>query len=315
MLMDSRLVEQARNADMIAFLEKNNGFTFYAKRGAYRCKQHPSLAVKGDRLSWYWHSKGVGGFGAIDFLMKIENTSFREAVETVTGINPVTREPQNETPRPVTLFLPEKAGLPLRLYDYLCVRRGISRQIVDTLMREGKIYEDRRGNVVFVAYDEQNKPRFASVRGTYDNKVFRMDCVGSDKRYGFNTAAEAPSERLHVFESAIDLMSHATIANMEYADKAAWKYDRRLSLGGTSEVALSFFLNQHKEVRELDFCLDNDAPGLEASDIMAKKYADMGYSTKIVLPAGKDFSEDLATLLLENKRKNRAKSSHRDVVI
>ena len=45
MYMDSKLIEQARNADMIAFLGKHCGFTFNTKRSAYRCKQHPSLAI------------------------------------------------------------------------------------------------------------------------------------------------------------------------------------------------------------------------------------------------------------------------------
>ena len=71
-MIDNRSVEQARNADIIAFLEKYHGFTFVHKSGAYRCNEHPSLAVKNDRRSWYWHSRDLGGFGAVDFLMKAE---------------------------------------------------------------------------------------------------------------------------------------------------------------------------------------------------------------------------------------------------
>ena len=51
--IDERIIEQARNADMIAFLEKRHGFTFAHRGGAFRCEQHKSLAVKNDRLSWY----------------------------------------------------------------------------------------------------------------------------------------------------------------------------------------------------------------------------------------------------------------------
>jgi esterase/lipase superfamily enzyme len=49
-----------------------------------------------------------------------------------------------------------------------------------------------------------------------------------------------------------------------------------LSLAGTSDVALLFFLNQHSEVKELVFCLGNAEPGLEAAATMARKYADKG---------------------------------------
>ena len=63
MKLDEKIIERVRNTDVIAFLEKYSGFTFAHQGGAYRCEQHKSLAVKADRLSWYWHSQGVGGHG------------------------------------------------------------------------------------------------------------------------------------------------------------------------------------------------------------------------------------------------------------
>jgi DNA primase len=113
-----------------------------------------------------------------------------------------------------------------------------------------------------------------------------MDCAGSDKRYGFNMAF-SQSERLYIFESAIDSMSHASL------DKSAWQQHNRLSLAGTSDTAIPFFLNQHPYTKDLIFCLDNDPAGREAAAVMTKKYADKGYCTRIELPAGKDFNEDL----------------------
>ena len=64
-MIDSKTVEQARNTDIIIFLEQRHSFTFAHQRGAYRCQQHTSLAVKADRLSWYWHSQGIGVSGNI----------------------------------------------------------------------------------------------------------------------------------------------------------------------------------------------------------------------------------------------------------
>jgi hypothetical protein len=174
MRIDEHTVEQARAADMVAFFEKYNGFTFAHRGGEYRCEQHPSLAVKSDRLSWFWHSKGIGGHGVLDYLTKVENMPFRQAVESVCGISPPTATPQHrvnltrqEAESPKTLILPEKKGIPIRLYDYLCLKRGIDSDIVNTLIQKEMLYEDKRGNVVFVGYDEHNKPRFASLRGTH----------------------------------------------------------------------------------------------------------------------------------------------------
>jgi len=315
-MIDNKTIEQARSADILAFLGRRYGYSFTHKSGAYRCNQHPSLAVKNNRISWYWHSKGIGGFGVLDYLIKAENMSFREAVEAVTGINTTTAPPtQAEAPKPKTLILPEKAGIPLRLYDYLCRKRGIDGDIVNTLMQKEMIYEDRRGNVVFVGYDEANKPRFASLRGTYGDCTFRGDCAGCDKRYGFNTAADGadtPSDRLYIFESTIDLMSHASL---EKTTTGAWEQHNRLSLSGTSDTALSFFLNQHNAVKELVFCLDNDTAGREATAIMARKYAAKGYTVLTRFPKGKDFNEDLQAHTAQIQAQKHTKHLHRDVDI
>jgi len=305
-IIDKAIVERVRNTDIVNFFERYHGFTFTHRGGEYRCKQHPSLAIKDNRLSWYWHSKGTGGHGVLDYLTKVENMPFRDAVEVVVNTALITTVaapsppvPLQQPEKPKVLILPEKAGIPLKLLTYLCNKRGIDSDIVNALMQKEMLYEDRRGNVVFVGYDEYGKARFASLRGTYGDCSFRGDCSGSDKRYGFNMAANAPSERLYIFESPIDLMSHTSL------DKAIWQQHNRLSLSGTSDTAIPFFLNQHNAVKELVFCLDNDSTGREAAVSMARKYADKGYQTRLELPQGKDFNEDLQAHLKPAKAKKR----------
>jgi len=295
-MIDQMIVEQARNADMIDFLHRHCGFSFTHRSGMYRGREHPSLAIKSDRRAWYWHSKGIGGYGAIDFLMKTEHRQFGESVKAITGIGPIVVKSVPEVPPPKKLILPEKSKSTKRLYDYLCVKRGIDREIVEELLDSDKIYQDERGNVVFAGHDEQGKARFASLRGTSGS--FRIDCTGSDKRYGFNMAASSPSELLYIFESAIDAMSHASLANAETGDKAAWLRHSRLSLSGTADTAIPFYLNQHKGVKGLIFCLDNDTAGRDAAATMLLKYTAKGYQTRIESPRGKDFNEDLLVSLV-----------------
>ncbi len=315
-MIDKAIVEQARNADVIAFLEKYSGFTFAHRGGAYRCRQHQSLAVKHDRLSWYWHSRGIGGYGVLDYLIKAENMRFREAVETVAGAGAELRaNVARSDVKPKALVLPDKKGVPLRLFDYLCNKRGIDGGIVDALIQKGQLYEDRRGNVVFVGFDELGAARFASLRGTYGDCAFRMDCAGSDKRYGFSMAACLPCDRLYVFESPIDAMSHATLCNADTGGGDAWQRHNRLSLAGTSDAALPFFLNQHTTVKELVFCLDNDAPGREAAAAMLEKYSDKGYMARLELPKGKDFNEDLQARVKQISAVSRTNHRHLDVDI
>ena len=110
--------------------------------------------------------------------------------------------------------------------------------------------------------------------------------------------------------------SNATLAKMEYGDMTAWEHDSRLSLSGTTDTAMPFFLNQHTAVKEIVFCLDKDHAGQEASYALAKKYADKGYSVMIDSPIKKDFNEELKVFQeLISEAQRRSKSSHRDVDI
>jgi len=88
---------------------------------------------------------------------------------------------------------------------------------------------------------------------------------------------------LYIFESPIDAMSHATLANLEYGDRTAWEQNGRLSLAGTSDTAIPFFLKQHNAVKELVFCLDNDPAGREAAADLVRKYAEKGYRARFEL--------------------------------
>ena len=197
------------------------------------------------------------------------------------------------------LVLPAKGNQQNRLLDYLCNKRSIDTGIVSTLIEDDKIYEDRRGNVVFVGMDGTAKVRFASLRGTSDKQQFRMDCIGSDKQYGFHMTY-SQSKRLYVFESPIDAMSHASIENIITNNKCAWLRDNRLSLSGTSDKALPEYLKQNPQTKEIILCLDNDSPGRNASVAIARKYADKGFHTRIELPQKKDYNEDL--LFLKSKK-------------
>jgi hypothetical protein len=101
------------------------------------------------------------------------------------------------------------------------------------------------------------------------------------------------SERLYIFESAIDSMSHASIENVTTGNVNAWLEHSRLSLSGTADTALPMYLQQHPHVKEIVICMDNDTAGRDAAIAIARKYTNMGYITRLELPRGKDYNEDL----------------------
>ncbi|MFI3255356.1 MAG: DUF3991 domain-containing protein [Eubacteriales bacterium] len=294
-------IGEARNVDMVEFLTSHYGFTFKSVGGGYRPKEHESLHVNTDRKRWYWHSMGIGGFGAIDFLMKVEDFTFQQAVEGILNRSFAPAPTYIAPPVPKNLELPPKAQNSNKLYWYLCDERKLDPSIVGKLEQNGLIYQDTKNNVVFVGMNEENIPKFACIRGTYLQKPYRKDCTGSDKAYSFHMTYH-PSPRLYVFEAPIDCISHASLENLtsgtQYNPESYLEVSR-LSLGGTSPKALDGYLKRFPQVKELVFCLDNDTVGGRTSSEFAKLYWDKGYQTRIELPTYKDYNEMLVHYLQE----------------
>ena len=97
--------------------------------------------------------------GAITFVMMEENLSFVDAVKQLLGaefepIRQAGARTYTKPPDKKALMLPDKADNYKRIYWYLIEVRGIDPRIVSALMNEKKLYQDTRGNCVFVGYDE-----------------------------------------------------------------------------------------------------------------------------------------------------------------
>lgn len=84
------------------------------------------------------------------------------------------------------------------------------------------------------------------MRGITGN--LKKDVYGSDKEFSFCYPPQNPGSRhVAVFEAPIDALSHATLQELE-----GWKWNGyRLSLGGTSHVALTAFLERHPEIKRV----------------------------------------------------------------
>lgn len=75
---------------------------------------------------------------------------------------------------------------------------------------KGIIYESADyHNAVFIGKDESGTPRYAALRST--NGSFKIDAAGSDKRYSFRLLTDKTATSVHLFESAVDLLSYVTL--------------------------------------------------------------------------------------------------------
>ncbi|MDR0853321.1 MAG: DUF3991 and toprim domain-containing protein [Clostridiales Family XIII bacterium] len=259
----------------------------------------------------YWRFGSGEKGGAISLVEMRTGRSFPEAVKYLLGDSEAYVTPSSsqssyhkEPKVKADLVLPDKAPNIKRAYWYLLGHRKLDSKIVSDLIQEKKIFQDARGNAVFVGYDKDGTtPKYCNKRGTYVENPYKKDQLGSDKSYPFHIAGTG--DKVVVCESPIDAIAHATLYKRFGLEPYA---QHHISLGCLSDKALEKFLSWHPEIQRIVFAYDNDVNGQitkkdgsiekhnwgqEAAVAAAKKYKELGYKVSIKTPAMKDFSEDL----------------------
>ncbi len=177
------------------------------------------------------------------------------------------------------LLLPEKSETNLEVIRYL-TGRGIDREILKECIDEGLLYESLPyHNCIFVGYDESGKAAYACYRATTGERIIG-DAAGSDKQYAFRI--NSAGSTLHVFESAIDLLSYATTTKMRTGE---WRAEPMLSLGGVYAprinsrksklpIALEKATQNQAQINTIALHLDNDFAGRNATKTITDQLGD-----------------------------------------
>ncbi len=98
------------------------------------------------------------------------------------------------------------AQLP-RVRRYLIRQRGLSAAILASLIDQGKLYADARGNAVFLMLaGKPNRPIGAELRGT-GPRVWRGLAPGTSKNAGYFWIGDPSAQHIVLCESAIDAIS------------------------------------------------------------------------------------------------------------
>jgi hypothetical protein len=228
----------------------------------YCTREHDSLKISNGK--WHWFSREIGGKTALDYLVKVKDYSFLQAVQTILG-RAATKPPVFNARKPEPerqMLMPELSENTDRVERYL-KSRGIHPVIINYCLANKLLFESKDyHNAMFIGYDTAGNARYSSVRGT--TGTYKGELTGSDKRYSFSIPGK--SDTVHVFEAAIDLMSFATL---EYYEGRDWHRDSLLSLAGVYQtkrtdvvpIALEQYLNDHSVIQTLRLHLDNDEVG------------------------------------------------------
>ena len=297
-------IEKARQVDLLTYMKACEPDELVHISGDHYCTcEHDSLKISNGK--WYWFSRGFGGYNALDYLIKVKEIPFVEAVERISGqtaYQPPTVSRTEKEKKPKVLLLPKASRCATHAYNYLR-SRGIDGKLIDYCFQTGRIYESLPyHNVVFVGLDRYNKPRYANLRGIGTD--FIGEANGSDKRFSFSIPAQN-SDSLHLFESAIDLLSFATLVKQNGGN---WQRDHLVSLAGVYKpkehlqesslpLTLTRYLSEYPNIKRITLRLDNDKAGGYMAKALVALLSDKYEVSVQPPPCGKDYNDYLCMKL------------------
>ena len=299
-------IERARQIDLLTYLETYEPEQLkHVGRNTYTTVEHDSMRISNGL--WHWTSRRIGGKTALDYLVLVRGMSLTDAVIHLLGN--VATKPPNAIPhkieKPKEFVLPKRNEGNDAVVGYLR-KRGIDRRIIEYCINTKRLHEDKDfHNAVFVGFNEQKEPKFASVRSTFTD--YRIDVAGSDKRFSFFIPGNENKDTLHIFEAVIDLLSYGTLKLMKGAN---WRSEDMLSLGGVyilkDDSDLPLPLEQHLKkntVQNIVLHFDNDEVGIAAAESLRANLKDR-FTVLVDIPTyGKDVNDELIYKLKNIKRK------------
>ena len=306
-------IDQARSIDLLTYLQSFEPTELVHVRGNTYCtREHDSLKISNGK--WMWWSRGFGGNSALDYLIKVKGMQFMDAMKILTKEGTdlhdtdakISRKPDCDVKR--KLLLPDKSETNFEVIRYL-TSRGIDSDVIKACIDEGLLYESLPyHNCIFVGFDETGNAAYAFYRATTGERLMG-EAAGSDKRYSFRI--DRAGSTLHVFESAIDLLSYATIMKMRTGE---WRAEPMLSLGGVYApsmnnkqtklpIALENMTQNQTQINTIALHLDNDFAGRSATRSISEQLGNK-YIVRDEPPAyGKDCNDYLQQLQRQKRKR------------
>lgn len=266
-------LSKARSVDMYEFLRAHGkgelkGSGRYPK---YHINGHESIVID-RRKNYFYHNGAHHGDDLLTFLKEYEGYSFPQAIAFLNGEEFDSHENYLEQYEDDGQFeysyAPDSSNQQIK--KYLIGERGIDREIVDYLIDNGYLIQEKKFKNAVFHWREFGLPRGdivgAMAQGTViDHERFgkrgtaKFIAKNSKKNYGFNVTLGQP-ESYYFFESSIDLLSYWS------AHKDLYNC-RLISLEGLKKQTIATFIQEtYLQFDQLPkngifYGVDNDAAG------------------------------------------------------
>ena len=250
-------LQAARNANLAEYFQ-THGFDCELRRNELHVKGFGGFYINTETNEWYCFSKSGknGGRNAVNCLIEMLGMDLKTAVTELSGCSysrPISyKQTAPSIPEKRELIMPERADNMKNVFAYLCQTRKIDSKIVEGLVRDGLLYQDKRGNAVFIHKNEDGEIVGAELQGTNTNYRFKGVAKGTFDSL-FSVKIGQPN-KAYIFESAIDLLSFKQLANQQKIQNSVL-----VSMAGLKPNSLKPL--SEKGIR-LFSCVDNDDKGI-----------------------------------------------------
>jgi hypothetical protein len=157
-----------------------------------------------------WSNGGIGGGGAIDLIIHLKQYDFKTAVSWLFDNFSSSGNQISNNIKPTiqpALRLPKRDQKKLsRITNYLKYDRFVPLELINLLVKSGKLYADKRANAVFLLLGKEKTVVGAELRGT-TTKRWRGMATGSRKDLGCFYIKRSHTNKMVLCESAIDALS------------------------------------------------------------------------------------------------------------
>ena len=251
-------LQAARSANLAEYFQ-THGFDCELRRNELHVKGFGGFYINTETNAWYCFSKSAnnGGKNAVNCLMEMLGMDLKTAVTELSGCSysrPISYTPTVKPPPDEReLIMPERADNMRNVFAYLCQTRKIDSKIVEGLVHDGLLYQDKRGNAVFVHKNESGEIVGAELQGTNSYKRFKGVATGTADSV-FSVKIGQP-KKAYIFESAIDLLSFKQLANQEKIQNSVL-----VSMAGLKPNSLKTLSDNGIKLYS---CVDNDDKGIK----------------------------------------------------
>lgn len=247
-------IESARGANLAEYFQ-THGYECELRRDELHVKGYGGFYVNVNTNQWTCFSGNKGGTNAVNCLTEMLGMDFKTAVRELAG-GSISYTPRRENNSfsavKKQLVLPEKADNMKKVFAYLCQTRKINSEIVSQLAHDKLLYQDTRGNAVFVHRDENGKIVGAEIQGT--NSEIRYKGVAQGTSESVFAVKIGEPKKAYIFESAIDLLSFKQLANPEKIQNSVL-----VSMAGLKPNTLKSLAESGVKMFS---CVDNDEAGI-----------------------------------------------------